>query len=129
MEPALADGDRVEVVSAAASDFEPGDIMVFRAGDELVVHRLLRKEPDGFFEMGDNRALAGFYPWPARMGRVTRVLRPEGRIDLETPDARSRGRAIAARSLRRHRAERLAQRIPGRFLPRLVRAVVRRVFT
>ena len=127
MEPALADGDRVEVVPATAADLEPGDIMVFRAGDELLVHRLLRKDPETFLEMGDNRTFAGCYPWPARLGKVTTVLRPDGQIDLETLEARSRARAAAARSLRRRRVEIFAQSLPGWLLPRLVRTIARRI--
>ena len=129
MEPALRDGDRVEVSPAAPSDLRPGDLVVFRAGDSLVVHRLLLADAAGFLEMGDNRALGARYPWPRRIGRVTAVLGAGGRVDLGTPEARRGARAIAGRSLRCHRAEAFASRLPGRLLPRILRGLARRLIS
>lgn len=127
MEPTLRDGDRVEVVSAHRGELTVGDLIVFRAGGELVVHRLLRVGPEGFLEMGDNRTMAAHYPWPATIGRVAAAERDGFRTDLSTEAARRTGRARAARSLRRHRAEGFASKLPGSLLRRLVRGLARRV--
>lgn len=127
MEPSLVDGDCVEVVPAGAGDLEPGDLVVFRAGDALLVHRLLLKDAAGFLEMGDNRTLAARYPWPERLGRVTAVLGARGRVDLRSPGERSRAQALTARSLRRNGIETVASRLPGRILPRLLRGMARRI--
>ncbi|MGC8723070.1 MAG: S24/S26 family peptidase [Acidobacteriota bacterium] len=58
MEPLLSEGDRVEVVLAAREELKAGDLVVFRRGEERVVHRFLKGLPGGFLEGGPNR------PWP-----------------------------------------------------------------
>lgn len=127
MEPALRDGDTVIVVPSALAEMRPGDIAVFQAEDALIVHRLLRVTADQFLEMGDNRALGAWCPRPERLGRAVALRRGDSEIDLTGTAEREKARAIARASLQRHRAGALAARLPGTLLPRIVRALARRL--
>jgi len=127
MGPVLRDGDTVSVVRAVRSDLEPGDIVVFRAGEELVVHRLISVGEESFLEMGDNRTFGVRHPWPDAMGRVRSVWMEGGEVILDGEPERRAARAKAGRMLRKHRAEALASRLPGDLLPRILRAFARRI--
>ena len=45
MRPAIADGDRVLIAPARPERLRVGDIVKFRIGDELRMHRLVRRSP------------------------------------------------------------------------------------
>jgi signal peptidase I len=67
MSPLLADGDRVEI--APARFYWPGDVVAFRAGDGLILHRFL-----------------GYRRYGGRLAAVTRgdaAPRPDSPVSLD----------------------------------------------
>jgi len=101
MFPFLEEGDQVEVVSAGKGDFSPGDLVVFRRGGDLIVHRLLKMRRGYFLEMGDNQAIGSWEPWQEHTGKVVRILKKSGAV-VETS-----GRQWAKERARTARMQRL----------------------
>ncbi len=128
MEPLLRTGDRIQVQAAEYGDFLSGDLIVFKNGPEITIHRLLRADGLGFLEMGDNRARGVGHPWPGRVGRAVRLERAGEELDLRSTPARTAARRAARRSLLRHRLEALSGWLPGRILPGGLRRVSRLFF-
>ena len=53
MEPTLREGDLAVLVDAPK--YNTGDVIVFRAYDSLVIHRVVGESPRGFIVQGDNK--------------------------------------------------------------------------
>ena len=119
MEPFLSNGDRVEVVITAREDLKAGDLVVFRRGEETVVHRFLKGLPGRFLEKGDGQACGNWHPWPAQMGRVTAIHRGGLGSPVDSPLGAAALRRAARRHLWRHRVGRIALGLPGE-LPRRI---------
>ncbi|OIO87652.1 MAG: hypothetical protein AUK03_17620 [Anaerolineae bacterium CG2_30_64_16] len=112
MWPLLQPGDVVEVAhgkQGACPEAPPefsegcsegirvGDILVYRAGERVVVHRLLRRAGDSWLLGSDHLPAAdALIPSEAIIGRVIAVQAPTGRLDLTSRPARWLGRLIAA---------------------------------
>ena len=128
MEPFLKTGDRVLVQAAEYGEFHSGDLIVFRNGPEITIHRLLRGEDRGFLEMGDNRARGVRHSWPEKGGRAERLEREGKERDLISAPARNAACLAARRSRLRHRLETLASCLPGRILPGGLRSANRLFF-
>jgi hypothetical protein len=85
MSPLISDGCRLKVEPVAPHSLRLGDIILYRAGENLVAHRLVGKRGEG----QDLRLLSkgDAFPWQARekvapeqiIGRVTAVRRRKGR--------------------------------------------------
>ena len=77
MVPLLQPGDQVLVSRIVAEGVRFGDIVVFRRGDDLIVHRVLKKwhTPKGvyFSEKGDAGYAHGLIRSDNIVGRVIRV--------------------------------------------------------
>jgi len=90
MWPFLKDGQKVLVKKIAPQEFNRGDLVLYRVADQLICHRLLRKEKkDGswlFYCRGD-ASLAGGDQIPEKMveGKVAAVISGEKAVNLETP--------------------------------------------
>lgn len=97
MEPLLRPGDVVEVVHRPGP-LHCGDVIVFKQGDSVVVHRLLRqnRKRGRFLARGDNR-LDADPPVTAAdvVGRVVAVRRGSRTVRLDTAFWRAAGRLIA----------------------------------
>ena len=75
MAPALRDGDVLTL--AAPGRFRPGDLAAARAGDALVIHRVLREERACLLLRGDAcRSADGLFVPLARVVRARRGQRP-----------------------------------------------------
>ena len=111
MEPFLSDGDTVFAVRVSRAELAAGDIVIFRSGDALVVHRLLAKTESTFLEMGESRACGVEHPWPRTMGRIRSVRRGEIERGLDSEGERRAATARARILLSRHRVETFAARI------------------
>jgi len=72
MLPALWPGDMLSVRPCAASELEPGSIIVFRQHGRLVVHRLIHRSGDRLLTQGDAR------PRPDGQIRTSDIV---GRVD------------------------------------------------
>ncbi len=58
MEPTLQSGDLVIVIKkVSAEDINVGDVIVYRRGGTLIIHRVLRVEDDTLITKGDNNWL------------------------------------------------------------------------
>lgn len=102
MAPLLADGDRVEI--APARFYWPGDVVAFRSGDGLIIHRLLGYRRYGGRLAAVTRGDAAPRPdLPVALDQLLgRVVRPAG---LVSPASRVRAAAaflgLAVRRFRR----------------------------
>ncbi|MBU0511046.1 MAG: S24/S26 family peptidase [Chloroflexi bacterium] len=95
MYPSLRPGD-VTLIVHGYEKFRAGDILVYRSGDQVVIHRFLRWLPDGTLLMaGDNRQFVDTpIPVSAVLGRVISVITPSGQFSLETCGVRAFGRML-----------------------------------
>jgi len=126
MEPALRDGDTVEVIRAAPEDVLKGDLVVFERDGEVTVHRFLAREGERFLEKGDAHALGAWHPWPEVLGRVV-ALRPAGASSVETPFPVHLQRSLGRRHLLRHILTDRAGSLPGAPLRRAALGLLRRI--
>lgn len=56
MLPLIHEGsDIVLIVPCTAADLRPMDIVLYRSGKEYVLHRMLKRSPQGIYALGDNR--------------------------------------------------------------------------
>ena len=110
MWPMLRTGDTV-IVAHGIQPFRPGDILLYRAGERLVLHRLLRRQA------GDLLVLAGdtlpysdpAIPLAAVLGRAVAVEAGGLAYSLDSRAARLAGRILAAsQPLRSRRGLRFA---------------------
>ncbi|MEM1628418.1 MAG: signal peptidase I [Desulfurococcaceae archaeon] len=64
MLPLLREGDIVIIIKANAEEIKPGDIIVYKAGDKLIIHRVIeirRMSGDLYFvTKGDNNPMSDF---------------------------------------------------------------------
>ncbi len=54
MSPSLRDGDRLFALTPRLNPIRPGKIIAFRRGGELYLKRVLAREGEGWFAVGDN---------------------------------------------------------------------------
>lgn len=102
MHPYLKRSDRLRLERVAPEALRLGDLMAFRRGDELVVHRMAgwvqRDGMTGLRQKGDHlRGFSVVRPEEV-IGRVSHVLRGEREIDLARPIAGLRNRALGLRA-------------------------------
>ena len=92
MMPLLQPGDQVQVSKIVAEEVRFGDIVVFRRGDELIVHRVLKKwhTANGvhFSEKGDAGYAYGLISAGNVVGRVIRVKKGTKTLDLNSLPSR-----------------------------------------
>jgi signal peptidase I len=92
MLPLIRPGDLVEVARVAPGQVRFGDIVVFRSGDDLVVHRVFDKRltPDGlcFLQKGDAGCAYGLVTADKIVGRVTGLKKGTRTYDLSSPPGR-----------------------------------------
>lgn len=126
MEPALRNGDTVEVVRTTRHELRRGDLVVFERAGEVTVHRFLARKGDRFLEKGDAHALGAWHPWPEVLGRV--IARwSEGACPAGGPFPESLLRSLGRRHLLRHIMTEWAGSLPGAPLRRAVLGLLRRI--
>ena len=80
MAPLIRPGDALRVVPVAAHALRPGAIVAYRAGAQLIVHRVVARRFDGIVTRGDALHDADAnVAWPQVIGRVTAIRTPAGR--------------------------------------------------
>ncbi|MFC1716954.1 S24/S26 family peptidase [Candidatus Poribacteria bacterium] len=100
MLPRIKEGDML-LVQHGLHRIRSGDVVAFRAGGELITHRvlLIRRHGDRrtYLMKGDNRRLFDALVYETSvMGRVVRIKRDEKSIDLERSHSKFLNLAIAA---------------------------------
>lgn len=74
MEPLFREGDSVSVACGPLDALQAGDLICFRRGTALVMHRLIERGDDGaWFEKGDAEACGSWIDPADVVGRVTRL--------------------------------------------------------
>lgn len=125
MEPLLAEGDRVDVVRAEPGHLRPGQIVVFRRGGEVVIHRLLLAREDRFLEKGDAQERGNWWPWPEALGVAVTRRRGDLPHDLLGEGAALFTAREARRHLRIHRIHTALGRVPWRIARRALLGLLR----
>ncbi len=78
MEPAIKVGDFISLHMSASVEYKPGDIVVFLRGDDIVVHRLIKKKSINgeflFCEKGDNVCAWTWIAEKKLLGRVASIV-------------------------------------------------------
>jgi hypothetical protein len=99
MLPAVLDGDVVLVAPVAPDAVRVGDIICGEMPpDRLLLHRVVRRTPEGFVTKGDALAHTEDVRHGQLLGRAVRLERRGRVVRLDTVRARLRGRATAALS-------------------------------
>jgi hypothetical protein len=101
MQPALLPDDEVIVEPAEAETLQPGDWVLLRRSDAMILHRLLGFDRAGLLlTKGDSR-LAPDPPWPrdALVGRAVSLLRQGQTLPVPSLSARERQRILFYRLL------------------------------
>ncbi len=104
MMPLLPVGAEVEIETSAGRRPSLGDIVCYREGETLTVHRVLLRLPGGtwLYQKGDTNPRGAWIRAEAVVGLVVGVARADGvRRDLRAPDARAEARRQVIRQLRR----------------------------
>jgi hypothetical protein len=133
MVPTFPTRSRIWFVSLEDRPARRGEILLFRQGDTLVVHRVLVVLPDGSYRTkGDGRAAfdEGVVPREAAFGRVVAFLRGEHPVSTLGRGARSYARILVFYSETVGLMSRLAGGLDGllgRFRPRRPVQFVRKV--
>lgn len=99
MRPLLRDGDQIEVIYGTGQ-LHRGDVIVFKLGEQVVAHRLLKIRRGGdtlrFLAKGDNRLDADLLLDSGQvLGRVLSVTRTGHTLPLDTTAWRTIGWLIA----------------------------------
>lgn len=74
--------DKVLIKSANQKELTPGDIVLFRYGDQYKLHRIIKKENDFFVMCGDNCRVTQYETVHSTkiLGLVKRVIRKDNTI-------------------------------------------------
>lgn len=89
MSPLLRSGDWVELSPVPLQDCRPGDLVVLRVANGLLVHRLLRLPALGLQTKGDANPFADVLTSEVKyLGRACSFHRDSARRDLAAPGAR-----------------------------------------
>ena len=104
MYPLIVNGrDEVVIEPADPERLRRGDVALYRReGGILVLHRILRRKPEGFYMVGDNQREVEGPLEPRQMkGVMTAVIRKGRRISVRSPAYRAAaGLWLLARPLR-----------------------------
>ena len=93
MWPFLQDGDRVRIVATAPERLRLGDVIAFWRGTGLVVHRFAGwAGPGQLREKGDHLRAWQEVPVAELLGRVDRITRGAGAVELDRPGPALRNR-------------------------------------
>ena len=89
MEPLVGVGDKVNVARAEPSRLHIGDIVAFRDGQNVLVHRVIgRSRSDGQFTFrhrGDAGTVSGIFTANNLIGKVCAIEKDKREINLEAP--------------------------------------------
>jgi signal peptidase I len=81
MAPLIRPGDRLRLAPIDRSSLQQGDVVAYRRGPHLIVHRVIVRQRDGVITKGDalpHRDTA--LPWDALVGRVVALVDVGGRV-------------------------------------------------
>ncbi len=73
MEPLLHDGDTVTITCCPPEDLRSGDLICFERGCDRVLHRLVKKEADAWYEKGDAESGGQWISPDTVLGKATLI--------------------------------------------------------
>ena len=87
--------DDLAMLDLRQHGFRPGEIVVYRSGERLMVHRVLSSRAGRLVTAGDSRPLIdATVPTEAILGRVVEVQTADGAVDLRSTTAQALGRRV-----------------------------------
>jgi signal peptidase I len=99
MVPLIRPGDSVLISKAAADQIRPGDVVIFRRGEDMIVHRVLKKlhndESLRFLEKGDNSGVCRTFGTEDVIGKAIMVKGRSKIFYLVSPVGRSISGALS----------------------------------
>ena len=116
MFPLIRPGDSVSVASVRSGDLRPGDLVLIDSGDEFVVHRLLAMSTRSALTRGDHsRRFDEPVPMDWIIGKVLKIIRSDGELDLSSPGRRLQQRGMALYFLGQGRLLNVARKVKALF--------------
>ena len=102
MSPLIEAGDVVRIIPVEPSGIHTGDIVAFREGPRIVVHRIVGKirsnrQVTGFHQRSDTSGLAGVIASQDVIGRVVTITKEGREIYLDTARCRISSRIFVWR--------------------------------
>jgi len=112
MRPTLQKGDVVIVYSCPMEQLSIGDVLVMQRDNELVTHRLVSIQPDGWYTKGDAYStLDPLFSRESILGRVEAVERGESSWSIRTPGWISSSRIVGWMAWQEAQAYRFYRRL------------------
>lgn len=78
MKPFLTEGEFVFVKKVSFNEIKEGDLVVFRRNEENIVHRVVIKEKNRFYEAGDNQLVGCWVDFCENIAKVISVEKLDG---------------------------------------------------
>lgn len=82
MSPMLKDRRDTVVISRIAGEIKKYDVILYRAGEKYVLHRVIKVKADHYVTCGDNCTLRERVPKDSVIGILSEVWRGEEKLDL-----------------------------------------------
>jgi signal peptidase I len=99
MVPAIRPGDEVRLQSVAPSETQPGDIVAFRQGERLFVHRVVGSSVGGLLTQGDALSSPDAPVNPDEfLGKVTQIERQGALVGINNSVLQRAAAALFRRS-------------------------------
>jgi signal peptidase I len=115
MRPLLRTGDWVQVEAVTPVALKLGDIIVVQRGAELITHRVLSHDAQGWRTHGDNTRVIDRVVQPEEIvGRVSAIERGAQHVDLQTKQWQTANRWIGRIDRAKLRVLNLGQAFPVR---------------
>jgi signal peptidase I len=104
MIPLIEIGDKIILEPIIASHIKPGEIIVFKKREDLIVHRIIdRYYLNGryiFTHKGDNSSKTGILKEDDIIGKVKKIIAPTGKIKSEDISWQEKNRILSFISFR-----------------------------
>ena len=96
MKPEIVEGDMVYIQSCREEDVQTGDVIAFENGNgQMVLHRVIRREEEGFITKGDANDREDFQPVSAEdLIGILAVRFPKGSWLYEMMSSKRMGRVL-----------------------------------
>ena len=116
MFPLIRPGESVFVAPVRSGDLQPGDMVLIDSGDEFFVHRFLGLNESRALTRGDHiRRFDEPVPLDWIIGKVVKIIRSDGALDLTSAGCRFQQRIMALYFLGQGRLLNVARKVKALF--------------